>query len=75
MKAKINNLQNYKRAKIISKDLEKIIPILAKTYEQLKPYMKYRPILDTLDTISDSKLVLEIHLSQEKRIVDSMGEE
>lgn len=73
MTPKIYDLQKYKRAKIIVKDLQVIIPILIKSYDALKPYMKYRPVLEVLNYLSDSKLILEVHLRNEKKIIDNNG--
>jgi Fe2+ or Zn2+ uptake regulation protein len=73
MKTKVYDLQKYKRAKLIVKDIQSILPVIIKSYESLKPYMKYRTVMDTLDVLNDSKLILEIHLKNEKKIIDNNG--
>lgn len=71
---KINNITQYKQAKIIVKDLEELISVLDNSLNQLNKFKKYNTIRETLTALDDSRTILGIQYLKYKRILDSKGE-
>ena len=69
----IHNITEYKKAKIIVKDLEKILKIIQATEMSLRAYDKYRPVQYILTTISESKPIVELYLETHRIIVETKG--
>ena len=70
----INDLQQYKRAKTIVKELDfglKLIILAIRGFEKIK---KYTAIQSLLLELKDAKEIVEIQLEQHKEIVKSKGE-
>lgn len=71
----ISNLHKYKRAKVIVKDLNDIIKAMSLSIQALTFFKKYAPVMDAIHNLKDNKVLLEIHLDKQKRIVETKGEE
>lgn len=69
----VNDFNKYKRAKIITKELEKVLNIINLSLKGLKPFRKYTSISETLLCLEDSKSILEIHLEHQKKILENKG--
>lgn len=69
----IHDLQKIKRAKIIVRELEQVLKIINLSIQGLKPYKKYTTLSETLLCLRDSKDILEIHLSHNKKILENKG--
>jgi D-alanyl-D-alanine dipeptidase len=70
----IHNINEYKKAQIFVKDLEKILKILNAAEASLKNYEKYRPVQTVLTAIYEEKPIVEIFLEQNKITVMTKGE-
>jgi hypothetical protein len=68
------NIQEYRRAQALVKDLEKIIKILKLTETSLKAYEYYRPVQHILTAIALERPMLEVHLEHNKITVDLKGQ-
>lgn len=71
---KINDITKYKKAKLLTKDLEKLIVILKQTKKDLAPYKKYYGMSDLLINIIDSQIYFQIHLDEQRSILNCKGE-
>lgn len=69
----LHNIQEYKRAKVVVKDLEKTLKLLTATETGLKAYAHYRAVGRILTTISEYKPYIQIFLDECKIIVESKG--
>ncbi len=69
----MNNLHKYKKALLHVKDLTKAIEILGDAMSKLNPYAKYDSVYNTIAAMDATKTLLEIHLHNQKRIVDNQG--
>jgi len=69
----ISDLNQFKKAKIIVKDLEEVIKIIGTTMERMKSYTKYRYVTDCISIMDTSKMFLEIHLNDQKKILANKG--
>ena len=70
----IHKIHEYKRAKQVVKDLEKVIKIVNATELSLLSYSRYVPVQRILGVINEYKPLLEIHLEQQKIILETKGE-
>lgn len=70
----IHSINEYRKAKIYIKDLERAIRIIKTTEAALRNYEKYRPVHNILTTIMNEVKFLEIFLEQNKIIRDTKGE-
>lgn len=71
----IVNFNNYKRAKILVKDLSGLTEALHKAYIELMKYGKYVPAKEVRKTIKEQLNVINIHLPKYKKILEKKGEE
>ena len=69
----IHNLNEYAKARVIVKDLEKVLNIINATEASLRSHSKYRPVQYILTTISDAKPILELYLERYKIILETKG--
>jgi hypothetical protein len=70
----IFQLQDYKKAKIICKEIEAIDSLLTKQLQELKPFSKYSPVYFVFNSILENKALLDLHYKKYKEIVDKKGE-
>lgn len=73
MTKSINNLLEYKKAKILADDLEKILKVINLSISALHHYSKYAPVNVIISTLQTNKTLLEIHYNKYKRIVQTKG--
>jgi len=71
---RVNNLNKYRKAKKIVKDLEQILKIVDSTNFQLSKYKIYRPVSQLCDTIEVSRDLLVYNLEFYRMIVETKGE-
>lgn len=71
----IPDLNKYRRAIRLVKDLTEAHRRINKAIESLEYYKMYNPVLQSLVSLKDSKLIVEIHLKEQNRIVDNRGED
>jgi len=70
---KIYSLDKLQKARLMRKDLEKLVHVLQLNLSGLSQYKKYKDIGLLLDNILDTKTLLEIHLNSINRFIDSKG--
>jgi hypothetical protein len=70
----MNNITEYKKAKIYTEDLGKSLEVINSTIKELKILKKYAPIKECLITLEEQKMFIQIHYEHYKRILDSKGE-
>lgn len=68
------NFNNYKKAKILVKDLTQLSEILNKAYFDLSKFVKYVPAKEARKSIKEQLQVIHIHLPKYKKILESKGE-
>jgi len=69
----VNDLSEYRKAKIIIKDLDVILKIINLSISALHHYSKYAPVNLIISTLQTNKTLLEIHYNKYKRIVETKG--
>ncbi len=69
----VHDLTEIKKAKIVVTELEKVIQIINLSQAGLLPFRKYTSLQETLLCLEDSKLILEIHLENSKRVLETKG--
>lgn len=69
----IHNLAEYQKAKVVVKDIEKMLKVITLAETGLKKYQHYRPVQSILTTIYNEKALLEIYLEQYKLVVETKG--
>ena len=68
------NLNEYKKAKVMVKELDKVVKILDATHASLLNYKRYAAVQRILTTIHEYKPLLEIALEQTKITLETKGE-
>lgn len=71
----ISNLEKYKRAKYLVKELNSALDIISKAYSDLKPYQIFNPVVNALNALGESRTIIQIHLKKEQKILDNKGKE
>lgn len=69
-----HNLNEYRKAKVIVKDLTKALSILKATRAGLENYRNYRPIRNILTTINNEIGFVRIALEEYTIILETKGE-
>lgn len=72
---KVNNIYEYKKALLISKDLKAVSVIFAKFLKDLVPYMKYTLVADAYRATNDSHLWAKLYIKDQEKIIESKGSE
>jgi len=70
---KVNNIYEYKKALVISKDLKAVSIIFEKFLKDLVPYMKYTLVADAYRTTNDSHLWAKLYIKDQEKIIESKG--
>ena len=71
---RVNDINQYKKAKIIVKDLTKVLTTINASLAGLYPHKKYKPVLNAIYHLEDSKSVLEYNLEHYKMVLETKGE-
>jgi hypothetical protein len=71
MSDNVVSLAEYKRAKIFTNDLEKIIKIISLSIQGLSHFSRYTPVNTIISTLQTNKTLLEIHYNKYKKIVEN----
>lgn len=66
----IVNINEYKKAKILVGDLEKIIKVIDLTIKGLSYYKKYEPVSQIISNLQTNKSILEISYIKYKKILE-----
>jgi hypothetical protein len=69
----VSDLNNYKRSKIIVKDLTTALGKLSSAIKDLSPYKKYVPIKGVLIEMVEARMFIDLHLKKHKEIVKNKG--
>lgn len=70
----VNNLFEYKRAKVLIVDLERILKVVNLAISALGHFTKYAPVGNIITNLRANKTLLEIHHNKYKKIVDNKGQ-
>lgn len=70
----VHSINEYKKSKVMVKELEKILKVLNATQSSLMSYKKYLAVQHILAVIIEFKPLLEIALEQRKIMVETKGE-
>lgn len=73
MTRSVNDLLEYRKAKLLAKDLEVILKIINLSISALHHYSKYAPVNMIISTLQTNKTLLEIHYNKYKRVVETKG--
>lgn len=73
MTTMIFNLHEYKKAKTIVADLEKVLQIISRCKNDLKKYGKYNPIREIYSSLLQNQVILEQHLVRYKHTLQQKG--
>lgn len=68
--SKIISIKDYKLAKIVVDDLEKVIKVVDLTIQGLSYFKKYNPVAQIISSLQTNRTVLEINYQKYKRILD-----
>lgn len=68
-----HDLNQYRQAKIIVRDLEKVRDLLKVTYKELNKYKKYNPIRPILDEILSAEIILKLFNDKHRDILKNKG--
>ena len=69
-----HNLNEYRKAKVVVKDLEKALKLLKATQAGLSNYKNYKPIRAILTTINEEIIFVKLALDKYKIILETKGE-
>lgn len=69
----ISNLNHYRTAKVLVKELDDIITKLNQFNTEMQPYSKYIPIQDIHHNISSNIMLLKIHLNKYQEVIKNKG--
>ena len=69
----LNDIHKFKKAKVLTKELEHIVSIINNAVLQLENYKKYIVVRDSVDMLKESKQMLEIHIKTQKLIIENKG--
>ena len=71
------NLKEYKdlkKVKIVHKDLIEIQRLLTTFISALEPHKKYIAVIESLNTLRNSKTLIEINLEKFKRLLEKAND-
>lgn len=71
---KIYDFQDYKQSKEFVKELEHVTEVFELAHQALLAYAKYAPVRKVIETLQDNKIIIDIHLNNQRKIVESKGE-
>jgi hypothetical protein len=72
---KLSDFKNKKKYKKIIDDLSAIIKIYNLTLAALKYFSKYTIVMETISVLQSNKVLLEIHLTKYRDMVESVNDE
>lgn len=64
------NIKDYKLAKLVVKDLEKILKVINLTIQGLSFYKKYSSVSQIISTLQTHKTLIEISYNKYKEILE-----
>lgn len=65
----LNKYKDHKRNLMIKEDLLTILRIYHLSMEALKPYHKYKPVMETISNLQNQKTILELHFGKFDKLV------
>lgn len=68
--AQVTNLKEYKLAKTVVRDLEKVLEVIDLTLQALSYYKKYGPVAQMISNLQTNKTIIEINYSKYKRLLE-----
>ena len=69
----MQNYKNFKKAKLISDDLETIEAIIRSSMKLFYRYRKYKPVQDILHDLEGHKTVVNVYTKKYKQIIQQKG--
>lgn len=69
----VNDINKYKKAMLITKEISEALVIIKDAEEKLKAYSKYIPVLNCLVPLSDARIILQAHYNKHKKILNNKG--
>lgn len=69
------NITKYRKAQKLVPDLVKALVEIENALNSLNKYKHFYPVLNTLDSLYDAKILLAAHLKEQQRIINTKGEE
>lgn len=70
MSNEVIDLKEYKKAKVLVKELEELIKIINLSINALSMYKKYVPVMECISMLQSNKTILEIHYHRYKRLIE-----
>jgi hypothetical protein len=70
----LSDLNAYKKAKILTRELDSLLKIVSNIKKELHGYLKYNPVKDIYSSVQDNEQLIKIHYKKYKKIVDKKGE-
>lgn len=71
--AEIQSLTNYKKALVLSKDLQAVLLTIDNTLHELKPHTRYIPVKNILSSLMDNRKLVVLFLNKYNKIVQTKG--
>lgn len=69
----ISSLNDYKKAKVISKDLTYLASLVKANIQVFEEYKKYVPVQEILSTLKENYLIIKLHLDKQIKIIENKG--
>lgn len=67
---KVVSMKDYKLAKVVVQDLEKVLQVVDLTIQALSYYKKYGAVAQLLSALQTCRTLIEINYSKYKNILD-----
>lgn len=71
--ANVHNLKDYKKANVYVTHLQAILKVIDLSIRGLTMFEVYTPVGRILTNLKNEKIVLEAHLTEQKRILKERG--
>ena len=68
-----HDLQKYRVAKVIVKDLEQLRELLKQSFKAFNRYKKYTPIKPILNELLTAECIIKLHLDKQKDVIKNKG--
>lgn len=69
------DIKEYKKAKFLVSELDKLIPLMEKCMIDLEPFKKFKAASETIFVLKNNKILLDIHYNKYKRILEGKTNE
>lgn len=69
----VNDINQYRKAKVIVKDLSKALTVINTSLASLEAYRKYTPVGDCLRELKENKMLIKVYIEKFQLLIDSKG--